>query len=307
MALAHGPVRRVVLLMSACLRSVAHEMGKILLLPAAPHTHWRSTHYELRRAAGIEAFGSGRRCASERAWDGNLPPSLAWRDYGTREALGAVTAAAGDGERTVDFGDGGAFTLAERPYAHVSDRLWDAALVLALYVRSRRTHERPLNIVEIGAGLGVPSIDLARTTPHTVTATDGRRECVAHLRANAACAPRLAVAEFEFGSPATAFLRSADLVIGSDVCYSRDHVQPLVALLAATRPPLALIAAPTTRSAVYALAAGLLGAGAALEEERFALLSAAADDDDGPGDDRAASHFRVLAVRWPASPDGAEP
>jgi len=65
-----------------------------------------------------------------------------------------VTAAAGDGERTVDFGDGGAFTLAERPYAHVSDRLWDAAFVLALYVRSRRTHERPLNIVEIGAGRG---------------------------------------------------------------------------------------------------------------------------------------------------------
>lgn len=295
------------LMSAACVRSMvdgAAAPPKVLLLAASPTQVWRATRYELVRAAAGEAAGSGRRCGVERAWDGNLPSTVAASDVAGRARVGApVVVRSGSGARTFAIGDD-RFALRERPYEHVSDRLWDAALVLALYLRANAdATSGARSVVELGAGLGLPSIDLARRGRARVTATDGRAQCVAHLRANAdaAGAARLETAVLDFDAPPPDALAGADLVIGSDVCYLDDQVAPLAALLAAARPRLALIAAPTTRSAVYDLAATLIDVGAAVTEERFALLSA--DADDAAPNDVHAAHFRVLAVRWPHDAD----
>ena len=87
------------------------------------------------------------------------------------------------------------------------------------------------------------------------------------------------------------------MVLGSDICYLPEHAQNVCSLLKTLRPALSLIAAPTTRGAVYELARLLVAAGATVDEERFTLLDS---DDQNPDPTAAkhASHYRILKVRW---------
>lgn len=172
-------------------------------------------------------------------------------------------------------------------------------MVLTLYLRSR-PEVIPLgaSVLEIGAGLGLPSIDLSRRRPSDdVTATDGRRECVSHLAANAAnAAPKIKIRHLDYADPSRN-ATTADVVIASDVCYLDSLVEPLARFLHTEKPRVTLIAAPTTRKHLYDLAANLIQLGAHVSEERFSLLAS-----DAAADAAAAihaTHHRVLAVSWP--------
>ena len=276
--------------------------GAQLMLAASSDTSWSATRYEVVRAAAGEARGEGARCASERGWDGNLPGSVTAAEAAARASIGAVEARSLEGARRFDFGDA-SYELLERPYVVVGDRLWDSSLVLSLYLRARPppalARGAAAVVLELGAGLGLPSIDVGLRFPLArVVATDALRDVVDLLRTNVGrvCPGRVRAACLDYAEPPPP-PPSPDVVLGSDICYLDAHVASLAAYLTAVRPPLTIIAAPTTRSHVYELAATLLATGADVREERFDLLSSSADAAPDPAAWHAA-HFRILTIRY---------
>jgi predicted nicotinamide N-methyase len=107
--------------------------------------------------------------------------------------------------------------------------LWPAGLALARALPSRLAGA---TVVELGCGLGVPSL-VAATRGAAVTATDWSRDAVDLLRTNAernGIRLEVRVADWrEFGG-------SFDLVLAADVLYERRNVEPLVELLPRLAP-----------------------------------------------------------------------
>lgn len=102
--------------------------------------------------------------------------------------------------------------------------LWPSALTLARHLLT--APRRPCRVVELGAGLGLPSITAAHLG-YRVLATDYERDALAFLKQNAA----LNRVELE---TRLVDLRSADLgehfplVMASDILYEAKQVAPLV-------------------------------------------------------------------------------
>ena len=124
-------------------------------------------------------------------------------------------------------------TLTSFDEAGVGHRVWDSAIVMALVLREEKValqnievgFPRNARVLELGAGLGLPGIDLARRAPVSVTLTDGRLSLVDLLRSNAAAAVThegmgsVQVEQCEFAADENSKLGNAfDLVIGSDIC-----------------------------------------------------------------------------------------
>jgi predicted nicotinamide N-methyase len=103
--------------------------------------------------------------------------------------------------------------------------LWPAGLALA-----RALPESPLDgvrVVEVGCGLGVPSL-VAAARGASVTAVDWAAQAVALLHTNAAgngLAVDARVADWR------AFAGEYDLVLGADVLYEPRNVEALLELL----------------------------------------------------------------------------
>jgi predicted nicotinamide N-methyase len=200
--------------------------------------------------------------------------------------------------------------------AGVGASLWDASIALALFQRSRMV---PLpsaaHVVELGAGLGLPSLDLARWSSDSVssvTLTDSRSQLLslAERNADAIRESQLLTADvgaeyLQWGSSAAsepptstgveaAVRRDFDVVLGSDICYMEDSVPALAELLEKLRAPLTLIIGPAGRPS-YQLLRKLLQASARLKVEERMLTLVCMNADDGP----------TQAEGWEAKDEGA--
>jgi predicted nicotinamide N-methyase len=130
--------------------------------------------------------------------------------------------------------------------------LWRSGLALA-----RELAEQPLDgmrVVELGCGLGVPSLVAARGGAE-VLATDEDPEALELLERNAAeNGLRLETARVEWSAPGE--LGRFDLALAADVLYERASVAPLLKLL------------PRVAKEVWLADPGRATAGAFLEQAR---------------------------------------
>jgi predicted nicotinamide N-methyase len=102
--------------------------------------------------------------------------------------------------------------------------LWPAGLALA---RALPELLGGVRIVELGCGLGIPSLVAAARGAY-VTATDWAQDAIGLLRENAArnsLSLQAEVADWR------AFAGSFELVLGADLLYERRNVEPLLELL----------------------------------------------------------------------------
>lgn len=180
-------------------------------------------------------------------------------------------------------------TLADFAEGGVGSQLWDASIALLLYLRSdhaARMLSPDARVLELGAGLALPSFDLARRVAH-VTVTDAwptlfelARVNEAALRQDHAAAKTtmapVEIAELRWGevtmenqtgllrqcntsrqnptvpAPAASFV-GRDVVLGSDVAYDDAGAESLAALLPALHAKVAIIIGPVTRAAMHTL------------------------------------------------------
>jgi predicted nicotinamide N-methyase len=108
--------------------------------------------------------------------------------------------------------------------------LWPSALALARAVGSRALHGA--RVVELGCGLGLPSI-AAALAGGRVLATDWAADAIAYVDRNAEHNDvTIETAVESWTDPQVVKARAPwDLVIGSDLLYERRNVQPLLDLL----------------------------------------------------------------------------
>jgi predicted nicotinamide N-methyase len=128
------------------------------------------------------------------------------------------------------------------PIAPFSAVLWRSGVALAGELEERDLRGR--RIVELGCGLGVPSIAAARTGAD-VLATDMDAEAIELLGRNAAeNGVALETAVAAWSDPEEIVERGPfDLVVAADVLYERQSVGPLLSLLPRLAPD-ALIVDP---------------------------------------------------------------
>jgi predicted nicotinamide N-methyase len=113
--------------------------------------------------------------------------------------------------------------------------LWRSGLALGREV-SRRCFAG-LRIVELGCGMGVPSLAASRSGA-AVLATDASSEAVELLECNASRnGLDVDTAQVDWASPARLLMRGPfDLVLAADVLYERASVSQLLALLPELAP-----------------------------------------------------------------------
>jgi predicted nicotinamide N-methyase len=128
------------------------------------------------------------------------------------------------------------------PIAPYWSVLWRSGVALAHELDSRALDG--LRVVELGCGLGVPSIAAARAGA-TVLATDASPEALTLLARNAqANGMRIETATLDWTRPDQLLSRAPfDLVLAADVLYERANVAPLLSLLPRLAPE-ALFADP---------------------------------------------------------------
>jgi predicted nicotinamide N-methyase len=108
--------------------------------------------------------------------------------------------------------------------------LWRSGVALGRELGRRRLDG--LRVVELGCGMGVPSLAASRSGA-TVLATDSSVEALDLLARNASRnGLGLDTARVDWASPAELLARAPfDLVLAADVLYERASVAPLLALL----------------------------------------------------------------------------
>lgn len=109
--------------------------------------------------------------------------------------------------------------------------LWPSALGLARAVAARDV--RGMRVLELGCGLGVPSIVAALGAARRVLATDWSPDALEYAARNAdlngASVETMLV---DWREPASLVAEGPwDLVLGSDLLYEERNVEPLLALL----------------------------------------------------------------------------
>jgi len=134
--------------------------------------------------------------------------------------------------------------------------LWPSGLALAETVAAR--HPRGARVLELGCGLGLPSL-VAAGEGAEVLATDWSPDAIALLRANAAANELRLEAEVVGWDEPAALTRRApfDLVLAADVLYERRNGDRLLELLPELGPEVLLAdpARPHTERFLAAAAA----------------------------------------------------
>lgn len=206
--------------------------------------------------------------------------------------------------------------------AGTGHRVWDSALALALFLRSDAAPELPANsrVLELGAGVGLPGLELGRWTQGRarITLTDSRPALLALLRRNAAGVglSGIDVRGFEWGSGGrvrdgvffqretpesgvdTAAHSRFDLVLGSEICYLPEDVSALATLLLDDlRAPLSMIIAPFTRTTFAALRDSLSAREGVQVDEVMLTLASANADAGLAGAARSCGVHRLLIVK----------
>ena len=120
--------------------------------------------------------------------------------------------------------------------------LWPSAHALATVLWERRAILAGKRVLELGCGLGLPSIAAARLGA-SVTATDFHPDAGAWCRTNAeANGVALTFHTFDWNTPPE--WAPFDIVLGSDLLYERRHIPALADCIGRLRAPHALIADP---------------------------------------------------------------
>jgi predicted nicotinamide N-methyase len=124
--------------------------------------------------------------------------------------------------------------------------LWPSGVALARIVAERRPNGR---IVELGCGLGLPSI-AASLGGADVLAVDWSEEALAATRRNASLnGATVETLRIDWHEPAGLLARASfDVVLAADVLYERRDVEPLLDLLPRLAPEI-LLADPTRPAA----------------------------------------------------------
>ena len=180
--------------------------------------------------------------------------------------------------------------------AGVGASLWDASIAMALFQRSGDVPlPRDAHVMELGAGIGLPSLDLARWPNGGVariTLTDAREKLLELAEQNAGALRQsqpvpaeVATARLQWGGAASdddatgAAPRAYDVVLASDVCYEEDSVPPLASLLEELAAPLTLLIGPAGRPSYNRLRERLADSPRLeLEERMLTLVCANADE-----------------------------
>jgi predicted nicotinamide N-methyase len=159
--------------------------------------------------------------------------------------------------------DGGVEWAPLVPYSSV---LWRSGVALARELAGRRLDG--LRVVELGCGLGVPSLAASRACA-SVLATDEDGEALELLAVNAARnGVALDVAPVDWAAPEELVARGPfDLVLAADVLYEEAAVEQLLALLPQLAPKV-LLADPGRAPADAFLVAA---------RERWSIATAARD------------------------------
>jgi predicted nicotinamide N-methyase len=121
-------------------------------------------------------------------------------------------------------------TFDEEEFLPYWAELWPSGLALARYVAGREL--RGLRVLELGCGLGLPSLAAARRGAD-VLATDWAEDAIELLRQNAERnGVLLRVARVRWSEPER-LLRAApwDLVLGADLLYEARNAEQLAELL----------------------------------------------------------------------------
>lgn len=131
-------------------------------------------------------------------------------------------------QESAELPDAGAVEWA--PIAPYWSVLWRSGVALACELEARAL--RGLRVVELGCGLGVPSIAAARGGA-SVLATDSSAEALALLARNAhASGVVVETATVDWAQPEELVRRAPfDLVLAADVLYERASVPLLLSLL----------------------------------------------------------------------------
>ena len=220
--------------------------------------------------------------------------------------------------------------LHEIPYegAGVGHSVWDSAVVLTIFLRSRAgrllladsvngladgkadglTGRQLPRVLELGAGLGLPGRDLAARGAATVILSDSRERLLEQLDQGTS-ANAIKLNWNTLGDVATAVLAKYDVVIASDVAYYHPDVAPLADALRSMNAAISVIVAPMHRDAALALSDELHARGGTVVELAMTLVSSDADWQGPipsllPSLCEAVSHvptlaYRVLLVKWP--------
>ena len=189
--------------------------------------------------------------------------------------------------------------------AGVGSQLWEASIALALFQRS---HILPLpqsaRVLELGCGLGLPSLDMARwqgeRVPSRVLLTDSRSRLIDLANENAATmrntmpwATEVQTTQLDWNTHDEAHQPlNADVIIGSDICYEPASVPPLASFLERFAAPLTIIIGPTGRPSMKMLREMLCDSPMlSVEEKRLTLVSEDADKPRAPEEEEEEDHM----------------
>ncbi len=200
---------------------------------------------------------------------------------------GCTSTHAGESARAFVFGDSAPITLSLGGFqaCGTGGQCWDASVVLALFLRQHEYLCSGSDVLELGAGCGLPGIDIARRRgARSVTVTDAPPAMLELLRSNVrASAADARVARLDWSDPAdVAAARPVDVLVGADVCWSGHEVGPLESAIRGLRAPVAVLASLASRTAFADLVARLGHGGDVcngfdIEEHELTLLSSDAE------------------------------
>jgi len=258
--------------------------------------------------------------------DGALDPTMthySTAQIGTLQKLGEVMRTQDEeGRLVLEFNDATPLRLqanATHAEAGVGSQLWDASIACTLLMRSQLVKLPPAaRVIELGAGLGLPSLDLARwSAAATVTLTDARQRLVEVAEQNVAAlrlhqpsvATQVAVAQLEWGDGASSEPLGTfdnDVVIGSDICYEPSSVAPLVELLERFVDAVAFIIGPAGRPSMATLRQRLFESTRLNAEERkLTLVCSDADAASNGAEGAHSAGMHSLLIVTPLSAGAA--
>lgn len=109
-------------------------------------------------------------------------------------------------------------------------KVWEASIVLADHLCRNEPADPPLNVLEIGAGMGVAGMFMA-AMGHRVTLTDSEPDavCLAQYNARKNGLEGVSVRQLDWNAPMP--MGRFDLVIGSELIYDEKAPAPVLSLV----------------------------------------------------------------------------